>query len=212
MEENNTEYTETELETETETTSTDSYVEEDTETDAGTSTEENNDSSQTGESENNVYENDSDNTDFDESSSGGSYSISDVESGADSTDGTPDDATLLDRLDALIETLTPDEEAETGGEEGTESGGEYEISEYDSDMLETLQSIQSTLVSIQTENELWHAETLEYRKKAQETEKSIMEHLECISLLLIAVGFFTALLCGGKFADIFFKRMKGDGE
>lgn len=125
------------------------------------------------------------------------------------------DGDLLESLNALIEVLSPEEETEDGetdGAETDESTSEPEVSEYDIQTLETLQGIQSTLSAIQSENELWHTETLKYREETKEMQKDITAHLEYISLLLIAVGFFVAFLCGGKFADIFFKRMKGDGR
>ena len=125
------------------------------------------------------------------------------------------DVDLLESLDALIKALSPDSESETGETEGTgtkESPVETEVSEYDSQTLETLQGIQSTLAAIQSENELWHTETLRYREETRETQESVIVHLEYAFLLLMAIGFFVAFLCGGKFADIFFKRMKGDGR
>lgn len=223
MEENNTEYTETE--TGTEEASFDGYLEEGSEAGIETGMEDNTETetgTDTGESTNTESGNGiSDSTDS--NTNDGNTSATGTDTAAPS--GTPSDDTgndsesadgdLLESLNALVEALSPKEDAETGEMDGTgtgESTSEPEISEYDTQTLETLQGIQSTLVVIQSENELWHTETLKYREEIREMHKDNIAHLEYASILLIAIGFFVAFLCGGKFADIFFKRMKGDGR
>ena len=217
MEFDNAEYTEGPG---TEETSLDGYTEDTADADSGADTEEG-----TKKSEDNVDDS------FDDTGSNtndGTASSTEIDSAAldgalsDGTGNTVDDdngeinsGDLLESLDALIKALSPDSESETGETEGTgteESPVETEISEYDSQTLETLHGIQSTLAAIQAENELWHTETLRYREETRETQESVIVHLEYASLLLMAIGFFVAFLCGGKFADIFFKRMKGDGR
>lgn len=219
MEENNTEYTETE--TGTEETSFDSYSEENAEPETGTeeitNTEENTNTEESGESGNDLSDNTDSNTDDGNTAATGTDTT--APSGPSSDDAGnapgPSDGDLLEILNALVKALSPEEDAKAGETDGTgtdESTSEPEISEYDTQTLETLQGIQSTLVAIQTENELWHTETLKYREEIREMHKDNIAHLEYISILLIAIGFFVAFLCGGKFADIFFKRMKGDGR
>ena len=121
-------------------------------------------------------------------------------------DSLSDDGTLLERVETLINALSP--EADESGE--SESGGssEPEISEHDIQTLETLQAMNATLSAMQSESEAWHTETLKYREETQKTQHNIVSLLEVNALLLIGTGFFIALLCGGKFADIFFKRMR----
>jgi hypothetical protein len=211
MEENNTEYIETEPGTEE--IPSNGYAGDATEesTDSGTNMEE------SGDNGNDSPDSTDSNTD--------DGTLSDTGTDTAAPSGTPSDVTgnssdvtdgdLLESLDALIKALSPEEDAEAGETDGTgtdENTSEPEISEYDTQTLETLQGIQSTLAAIQAENELWHTETLKYREETRETQESVIVHLEYASLLLIAIGFFVAFLCGGKFADIFFKRMKGDGR
>ena len=226
MEENNTEYIETESGTEG--TISDGYTEEGIET--GTDMEENTDSGtdtevETEESGDNASDSlDDTGSDTNDGTASGTETDTAVFSGTSpddnkspdvDDDGEINDGDLLESLNALVKALSPEEDTEAGETNGTgtdESTSEPEISEYDSQTLETLQGIQSTLAAIQSENELWHTETLKYREETRETQESVIVHLEYASLLLIAIGFFVAFLCGGKFADIFFKRMKGDGR
>ncbi len=121
-------------------------------------------------------------------------------------DSLSDDGTLLERVETLINALSS--EADESGE--SESGGssEPEISEHDIQTLETLQAMNATLSVMQSESEAWHTETLKYREETQKTQHNIVSLLEVNALLFIGTGFFIALLCGGKFADIFFKRMR----
>ncbi len=116
------------------------------------------------------------------------------------------DVNLLERVETLLDVLVP----ETDGESTTdESGGsEPEISEHDTQTLETLHSINEMLSTIHIENKQFYTETLKYREEAKETQQTIINCLEINALLLIGTGFFVALECGGKFADIFFKRMR----
>lgn len=119
-----------------------------------------------------------------------------------------DDTNLLERVENLLDVLAP----ETDGENSTVESGENtepEISECDTQAFEALQSINETLSTIRAENELFRTETLQYREKTEETHQTVINCLEINALLLIGVGFFVALLCGGKFADIFFRRMRG---
>lgn len=221
MEENNTEYTE--IESGTEETSFDGYSEEtaetepdieentETETDAGEGTGE------SGDNGSDISDSTDSNTNDGNVADTGTDTAAPADSASDDAGDAPEpaDGDLLESLNALVKALSPEEDTEAGETNGTgtdESTSEPEISEYDTQTLETLQGIQSTLAAIQAENELWHTETLKYREETRETQESVIVHLEYASLLLIAIGFFVAFLCGGKFADIFFKRMKGDGR
>lgn len=137
---------------------------------------------------------------------------SDTESGTDSdttADNTATDTELLERVENLLDAIAP-VDPETG-ERLTADTAEPELSEHDMQMLETLQNIDTTLSAMYTENELLHTETLKYREEMQKTQQNFTACLEINIMLLAAIGFFIALMCGGKFADIFFRRMKGDG-
>ena len=117
------------------------------------------------------------------------------------------DVNLLERVETLLDALAPETDGENGANESDENA-EPEISEYDTQTLETLQSINVTLSAMRTESEAWHTETLKHRDETKEAQQYISSLLEMNALLLIGAGFFIALLCGGKFADIFFKRMR----
>lgn len=217
MEENNTEYMETEPGTEE--TSFDGFSEENagTDTEGTTDTGESTDTEESGDNGNGISDSTDNNANDGNTAATGTDTTAPSGSSSDDAGNAsePSDGDLLESLNALVEALSPKEDAESGETDGTgtdEITGEPEISEYDIQTLETLQGIQSTLSAIQSENELWHTETLKYREETREMHKDNIAHLEYMSILLIAIGFFVAFLCGGKFADIFFKRMKGDGR
>lgn len=132
------------------------------------------------------------------------------------TENNPDDnSALLDRLDSLIESLSPEIDSETGEVIKKEKDGEEmsaEPSEYDVQLLETLQSVDATLTLMRTESISLHTETLKYREETRKAQENLILHIEFTSLILIAIAFFTALHCGCKYADIFFKRMRGDAH
>lgn len=203
-----------------ETTSFDEYIEnieENTEENTPEYTEENgmSDTGQTGESEDTKI-GDSDNGESFENSDlvtdTNTDTETDTESGTNSdtaTDNSTSDGELLERVENLLDAIAP-VDPETG-ERLTADTAEPELSEHDMQILETLQSIDTTLSAMHTENELLHTETLKYREEMQKTRQNFTACLEINIMLLAAIGFFIALMCGGKFADIFFRRMKGNG-
>ena len=163
---------------------------------------------------------DSGNDEFSESNDDSSGTVTDAEDSSVALPGTdtenvpeaagPDaseDTSLLERVENLLDALAPETD-EVIAENDSGGDSEPEISEYDAQTLETLQSINATLSAMRTENEIRYTETLKYRDETKEVQYYISSLLEMNALLLIGTGLFIALLCGGKFADIFFKRMR----
>lgn len=130
------------------------------------------------------------------------------------TGGADSGQELLERLDALIETLTPETDSETGGtlpadspESGTPAA---EPSGTELQVLETLESINGTLAAIRSDESAYFGKTLLMQEESLEVRKQLTGRVEFTAVLLIAVGFFVALSCGNRFAGTFFGRMKGE--
>lgn len=96
--------------------------------------------------------------------------------------------------------LSPEEDPEETQSEPTE---------HDINTLETLEGISGTLTAIKTNDSAYYEEILVYQEKLITSQNLIIERLELNAVLLIAIGFFTALSCGSRIADVFFNRMKG---
>lgn len=207
--EENTEYTEQEI-------STEEYIEENT----AEGQEENADENGTQPEESGGTTEEPEFSENDTDSGDASDVITDTENNAfdiieDNAETTEDigidDVNLLERVENLLDVLAPETDGENSVNESDENA-EPEISEHDMQTLETLQNINETLSAIRTENELFRTETIKYREETKETRQTIINCLEINALLLAGTGFFVALHCGGKFADIFFKRMKGENH
>lgn len=118
---------------------------------------------------------------------------------------------LNDRLDVLIELLTPEESEDTG-----ENGEDTETDTYSDSSAadyaytqELLENINGTLVAIKWENASYYAESLTLQKENNELMLNIKECVELSSLFILVILFFVCFSCGNRFADTFFNRMKG---
>lgn len=130
------------------------------------------------------------------------------------TSGEEIDKELTDRLDALIDILTP-EESEESQTENTDSSYVNTESEdaasavYDEYTAGLLESINGILTEIKADSESYHEQVILYQEETLAEYKHMSETFELGILVLFAVGFFTALSCGCRFADTFFNRMRG---
>ena len=121
---------------------------------------------------------------------------------------------LTDRLDALIEILTP-EESEESQTENTDSsladpGSEDAASSaYDENTAELLESINGILTEIKADSESYQEQMVIYHEETLAEYKHMSETFEFGIIVLFAVGFFTALSSGCRFADTIFNRMRG---
>lgn len=121
---------------------------------------------------------------------------------------------LTDRLDALIDILTPEEpeESQTGDTDSslTDTGSEDAASAvYDESTAELLESINGILTEIKADSKSYHEQLILYQEETLTEYKHMSEIFELGIIVLLAVGFFTALSCGCRFADTFFNRMRG---
>ena len=130
----------------------------------------------------------------------------DVEDSGESEEDIED--SLTDRLDALIEILTPEEsdEEESVSDTPKEEENVAALDPYSQDLLE---SINATLFMIKSENVSYHSEMLVNQEEAAERQEHISESIEILVIALFVIGFFVALSCGRSFADTFFNRMRG---
>lgn len=124
------------------------------------------------------------------------------------------DKELTDRLDALIEILTPEEPEESQTEDTDSSladpGSENAASAvYDESTAELLESINGILTEIKEDSKSYHEQVILYQEETLTEYKHMSETFELGVIVLLAVGFFTALSCGCRFADTFFNRMRG---
>ena len=121
---------------------------------------------------------------------------------------------LTDRLDALIDILTPEESKESQTEDtdsnsADTTGEDAASSVYDENTAELLESINGILTEIKTDSESYHEQVILYQEETLSEYKHMSETFELGIIVLLAVGFFTALSCGCRFADTFFNRMRG---
>ncbi|MCM1234556.1 MAG: hypothetical protein NC489_31020 [Ruminococcus flavefaciens] len=124
------------------------------------------------------------------------------------------DPGLTGRLDALIEILTPEdtEGSVPGDAAGTDSAVESDDTEstaYDSYTYELLESINGSLAEIKSAGSSYQEQTAAYQEEMLSEYKHMSETFEYGVIVLFAVGFFTALSCGCRFASTFFNRMRG---
>lgn len=137
------------------------------------------------------------------------------------TDPSPDssgeeikDKELTDRLDALIDILTPEESGESqvndtdisSADTGSEDAASAVYDEYTTELLE---SINATLTEIKSDSASYQEQMVIYQEETLSEYKHMSETFELGIIVLFAVGFFTALSCGCRFADTFFNRMRG---
>lgn len=121
---------------------------------------------------------------------------------------------LTDRLDALIDILTPEESEESQTESADSSLSDTESEDasssvYDEYTTGLLESINGTLTEIKADSESYHEQLVVYQEETLAEYKHMSETFELGIIVLLAVGFFTALSCGCRFADTFFNRMRG---
>lgn len=144
----------------------------------------------------------------------------DTETGTEETDGALEDAgdsggntgsELTDRLDALIDILTPEEPDASENEDvsGTDVDSGTEQGALDACSQELLESINGTLFMIKSENVSYHAEMLYYQEEMLAGQEHLSACIEFTILLLFGAAFFVALSAGCRLADSFFSRMRG---
>ena len=131
----------------------------------------------------------------------------DVEDSGESVEDIED--RLTDRLDALIDILTPEESEEEESGNDTALSDEAAASAPDPYSQDLLESINATLFMIKSENVSYHSEMLVNQEEAAERHEHISESIEFLVIALFVIGFFVALSCGRSFADTFFNRMRG---
>ena len=138
------------------------------------------------------------------------------EAPADSPDpsGGEIDKGLTDRLDALIDILTPEESGEsqtenTGSDSADPESEDDSSAVYDEYTTGLLESINATLTEIKADSESYQEQLVVYQEETLAEYKHMSETFELGIIILLAVGFFTALSCGCRFADTFFNRMRG---
>lgn len=126
---------------------------------------------------------------------------------------------LTDRLDALIEILTPEEAGDSENSAVPSPGipdSSLDSSSYESDaasaqeVQELLESINGTLSIIKSGNVSYYADSYILQEESSEYLGRISGCVEAASVSLVVIGFFVALSCGNRFANTFFHRMKGD--
>lgn len=121
---------------------------------------------------------------------------------------------LTDRLDALIDILTPEESEESQTENVDSSSADPESEDaassvYDEYTTQLLESINGILTEIKVDSESYHEQVILYQEETLAEYKHMSETFELGIIVLFAVGFFIALSCGCRFADTFFNRMRG---
>lgn len=143
--------------------------------------------------------------------------VADFEETPSQPPGSPGDGTnkeLTDRLDALIDILTPEEPVGSLTEDDATSpaGSVYEdaaSSSYDGYTAELLESMNAALLDMKSDISSYREQSVLYQEKALAEYKHMSETFEFGVIVLFAAGFFTALSCGCRFADTFFNRMRG---
>lgn len=138
------------------------------------------------------------------------------ETPADSSDssGEEKEKELTDRLDALIDILTPEESEESQTENTDSSLTDTESEDavsvvYDEYTTQLLENINGILTEIKADSESYQEQLVVYQEETLAEYKHMSETFELNIIVLLAVGFFTALSCGCRFADTFFNRMRG---
>lgn len=121
---------------------------------------------------------------------------------------------LTDRLDALIDILTPEEsgDSQTENTESSSADTESQYSSsavYDEYTTQLLESINGTLIQIREDNASYQEQLVICHEETLAEYKHMSETFELGIIVLFAVGFFTALSCGCRFADTIFSRMRG---
>lgn len=138
-----------------------------------------------------------------------------TEADAETSDGPSDSSgedineELTDRLDALIEILTPEESEESETGYGEDESAEHVISADDAYIQELLENVNGTLVAIKWDNISYYSEMLAYQEQMAAHQEHMAECFEYSLIAIFFIGFFVAFSCGCRLADTFFNRMRG---